>query len=126
MNDYTLWGPVQARDAERSRAKAQIDGIPYIDRDNYPLGEVVKKFHTNYFGSTVDYALALAIYEGADEIDLYGVQMLIPTEYGYQKPSGDFWCGVAIGSGIKLSVLGDSSLMRTRDGKLYGYGTPQH
>lgn len=123
MNNYTLWGELEAKEALAARELALMTGVPYIDLDNYPLKEVIERFHTDYFGSTVDYAIALALYEGEKEIDLYGVNMANPGEYAYQKPSADFWCGVAIGLGVKLRVHGIwSSLMKTQDGLLYGYG----
>lgn len=126
MNDYSLWGPDEARDAKKARLKASAEGSPYIDRGNYPLRDIVEYFGTDYFSNTVDYALALAIFEGFKEIDLYGVNMANGTEYAYQKPGVDFWCGMAMGKGVKVRVFGEhSTIMKTRDGKLYGYGTPQ-
>lgn len=127
MNDYALWGPIEAEDARRSREKARQDGITYIDRDNYPLQDVIAQFGTDYFTSTVDYALAMALYEGFTEIDLYGVNMANHTEYAYQKPGCEFWCGMAKGMGVKVNVHGKlSTLMRTKDGKIYGYGIKQN
>lgn len=126
MNDYALWGEAEAEEARRSREKAKLDGIPYIDRDNYPLNEIVKAFGTDYFNSTVDYALALAIHEGWKQVDLYGVNMANMTEYSHQKPGAEFWVGYAMGRGIKVNIHGKmSSLLKTHDGKIYGYGTRQ-
>ena len=126
MNDYSLWGEVEEKEAEEAKKKAGDLNIPYIDRDNYPLSKVIHKFETDYFSNTVDYAIALVIYEGYTEIDLYGVNMSAPGEYAYQKPGVDFWCGMAMGKGIKVNVFGkESRIMKTRDNKLYGYGIPQ-
>ena len=126
MNDYSLWGPVEAEEARLSRIKAMDLGIPYIDLENYPLQEIIDYFATDYFSSTVDYAIALAIYERFSEINLYGVNMSNLSEYSYQKPGVDFWCGVAIGKGINLKSHSPiSTIMKTRDGLLYGYGLKQ-
>lgn len=126
MNDYSLWGKIEEREAMESRAKAQAEGSPYIDRDNYPLQAVIDHFGTDYFSNTVDYALALSVLEGFTEIDLYGVNMSNRTEYAYQKPGIEFWVGMAMGRGVKVSAYGAmSTILKTRDGKLYGYGTPQ-
>jgi len=126
MNDYTLWGEREAKDAELARQEALRLGVEYVDLHSYPLQSVIERFKTDYFTSTVDYAIALALYEGHKEIDLYGVNMARPGEYAYQKPGADFWCGMAIGMGVKLTVHGKwSSLMLTRDNLLYGYGTKQ-
>jgi hypothetical protein len=126
MNDYTLWGEREAEDAGMARLMAYHNNIPYIDRNNYPLKDVIEHFGTDYFSNTVDYALALAIWEGYQEIDIYGVNMETDTEYAYQKPGVEFWVGVALGRGIKVNVHGQySTIMKTKDGLLYGYGTPQ-
>lgn len=126
MNDYNLWGPVEAQEAEKAKKIADENNIEYISLDNYPLSLVIERFKTNYFGSTVDYAVALALFEGFDEIHLYGINMINSEEYGYQKPSIDFWCGYALGMGVKIEIRSPlSTIMRTKDGKLYGYGMNQ-
>jgi hypothetical protein len=93
----------------------------------YPLEEIKKEFQgDDYFGSGVDYAIALAIYKGAIEIHLWGILMILNFEYAHQKPSVDHWLGVAIGRGIKVNVHGrGSSILKTRDQKLYGFEIPQ-
>jgi hypothetical protein len=126
MNDYSLWGDKEAREAEESRRRAAELKVPYVDLSNYPLAEVIADFNTDYFSNTVDYTLALAIHEGFMEIDLYGVNMSNPGEYAYQKPGVEFWIGMAMGRGVNVRTFGDhSTILKTRDGKLYGYGTPQ-
>lgn len=126
MNDYSLWGPLEAEEATKARGIAAERGIEYIDRDNYPLQEIIEQFGIDYFTGTVDYAIALALYEEHDDIHLWGVNVVSDSEYRYQKPGVDFWCGYALGRGARLTVHGDlSAVMQTRDGKLYGYGFPQ-
>lgn len=126
MNDYSLWGRSEAAADILSRKAAKKNGVPYVDLTNYPLGEIVDRFGVDYFSNTVDYALALAIYEGFTEIDLYGVNMAFESEYEYEKPGVEFWVGMAMGHGIEVTVHGnESTILKTRDGKLYGYGTKQ-
>jgi hypothetical protein len=126
MNDYSLWGEQEAREAQQARAKAADNGIPYIDLKTYPLDGIMEFFHTDYFSNTVDYAIALALYEQFTEIDLYGVNMANPGEYSYQKPGVDFWCGMSKGMGVSVRSFGRmSTIMQTQDAKLYGYGYPQ-
>ena len=126
MNDYSLWGPVEAEEAAQARQLAGKRNVEYIDLETYPLRAVIERFKTDYFSSTVDYAIALALLEGYTKLDLYGVNMANATEYAYQKPGADFWCGVAKGMGVEISVHGAwSSLMKTQDNLLYGYGTLQ-
>ncbi len=111
---------------EELRPKIEKDKILYRSQENYPLQEVMDFFDTDYFSNSVDYAIALAIYEGFDEIDLYGVNMAVDSEYAYEKAGVDFWCGVAKGKGVKVNVHGEqSTIMKTRDGFLYGYAIPQ-
>ena len=126
MNDYSLWGEREAKEAELAKQEALRLGVEYVDLYSYPLSYVMERFKTDYFSSTVDYAIALALFEGHREIDLYGVNMANTGEYAYQKPGADFWCGVAKGMGVDLNVHGAmSSLMRTKDNLLYGYGIKQ-
>jgi hypothetical protein len=126
MNDYTLWGKEEADLAIESRKMAIDSGIPYIDLSNYPLAEIVDEFKTDYFSNTVDYAIALAIYRGYQKIDFYGVNMETNSEWAFEKPGVDYWCGLAMGRGIEINVHGESStILKTRDCQLYGYGFPQ-
>jgi hypothetical protein len=126
MNDYSLWGEREAADAKLSRLLAEKGNIPYVDLGSYPLKEIMDEFDTDYFSSTVDYVLALAIYEGFKEIHLYGCSMILGSEYSYQKPGMDFWCGMAKGRGVKVVVHGkEATAMRTQDQLMYGYGFPQ-
>jgi hypothetical protein len=128
MNDYSnnRWGAKEAKEAEQARVKAVELRIPYVDLNNYPINLVKAFFETDYFSNTIDYMIALAIYEGYTELNLYGVNMARDSEYRYEKPGVDYWCGQAMGRGIKVCRHGElSTVMRTRDGKMYGYGTEQ-
>jgi hypothetical protein len=126
MNDYRLWGDVEEKEAHKARKIAESLKIEYIDLQNYPLPDVINWFNTDYFGSTVDYAIALALFEEYNDIHLYGINMLEGTEYRHQKPSCEFWIGYARGIGGDVTNHSKlSSLMRTKDGLLYGYGTKQ-
>ena len=89
----------------------------------YPLDEVIKYFQCDYFSSSFDYAIALAIYEGYERIDIYGCQMSAKDEYIYQRPSFSYWLGMAKGLGIAFKIHGNSELMSTSRNLLYGYNT---
>ena len=128
MNVYedNRWGNADRLGAIQSRELAHINQVPYIDLVSYPIDEVIRYFGTDYFTNTVDYAIALAIYRKFTGIGLYGVNMSNATEYAYQKPGVEFWIGQAMGRGIKVTVHGNlSTILKTRDGLLYGYGIPQ-
>jgi hypothetical protein len=125
MNDYSIDKGIPGV-SECLKELALAKRIPYVDLDNYPLEDVIRFCGTDYFSNTVDYAIALAIYEGYTEIHLYGVNMELGGEYFFERPGVDFWCGYALGKGIKVVVHGQySTIMRTKDGCLYGYGKPQ-
>ena len=71
-----------------ARKKAEEDGTPIIEIENYPLHEIIKEFETDYFANSVAYAIALAIYKGYDEIDLYGINQSTGKEYIFEKCRG--------------------------------------
>ena len=48
--------------------------------------------------------IALAIYEDFDIIHVYGVDMAVCGEYEQQRPSCEFFCGIAKGKGIELYI----------------------
>lgn len=87
----------------------------------YPLKEIVNEFGVAYFANVISYALAYAIYRGAAEIEIWGVRQGLLTEYAFHKGSVEFWLGVALGRGIDIKIVGDSHLLNTISGKLYGY-----
>lgn len=104
----------------------------------YPVEEICESFGIDYFTGGVDYMMAYAIWTKVESIDLYGVHTVYDDEYQYQKPSLEFWIGVAIGRGIKVTVHGSHSLLKpmyqkkiytnrgeNADGLRYGYFTPQ-
>jgi len=78
----------------------------------------VEETHLTYFTSTASFMFALAIHEKFDQIELYGVDMDSDTEWGYQKPCGEFWLGLALGRGIKVILPETSNLCSA---PIYGY-----
>ena len=72
----------------------------------------------DYFTSSVPYAIALAIYQGYEQIQIYGVEMMTQTEYNGQRAGVMFWLGVALGRGIEVVVQESSTLFK---GLRYGY-----
>ncbi len=127
MNIYDdlRWGLKEKDDAERTRLKCLQNGIPYIDLKNYPIQEMIEKFDTDYFSSTVDYAIALALYQGYRDLHLYGITLFGDSDYYRLKCGCDFWCGYGKGLGANITVHGNSRVMRTLDNKVYGYDWEQ-
>lgn len=75
-----------------------------------------------YFTSSFSYMCALAIHEGFERIEPYGIEMVTGTEYGQQKASAELMIGIALGRGIDVVLPAESTLCLAR---LYGYdGVP--
>jgi len=91
----------------------------------YPLDEVLEYFNLPipYFTSGPEYMIAYAIMkENPDVLALHGLNMSVGKEYIDQKPGVEFWIGLALGKGIKVLLQHEhTSIMKTRDSKLYGY-----
>lgn len=81
-------------------------------QDNYPFAEVAETIGAAYWNSSIAYALALAIHEGAEEIAIFGVDMKGDDEYGYQKPNMEYLIGLARGKGIAVHIPQDSPLCK--------------
>jgi hypothetical protein len=94
----------------------------------YPLDQVVKMFG-DYLTNTISYELALAIMEGFEEIHVYGVDMAVSSklvlhdEYSKQRPSCEYFLGIAQGRGIKIFIPDTSDLLKARF--MYGYDEPR-
>jgi hypothetical protein len=91
----------------------------------YPRDEIVKAFGTRYFTNSISWMLALAIAEGAGDIGLWGVDMAMhavgvhKSEYASQRPSCEFFIGVAAGLGIRVHIPAASDLMKSAF--MYGF-----
>jgi hypothetical protein len=78
----------------------------------YPLDEVKamlgnmknKGMDFQPLNSSLAYAIALGIYQGYEQIDIYGVELTNSSEYRSQQPMFTFWVGFAGGRGIKLNI----------------------
>lgn len=78
----------------------------------YPTEEVLKKYR-NYFTNTVSWMIAHAIEEDADTIGVWGVDMAAASEYAAQRPSCEYYLGIAQGKGIEIVLPPESDLLRT-------------
>lgn len=76
----------------------------------------------DYFTSTPGEMVAHAIFLGASEIAVYGVDLLQDEEYAYQRPGCEYWLGVARGLGIKVTVPKSSVMLKAN--YVYGYTEP--
>ncbi len=85
----------------------------------YPKEEVLARFPRRYFTNTVSWMIALAIYEGYEDISVFGVDMCTVGEYASQRPSCEYFIGYAEGLGIKFYLPDESDLLKTPF--LYGF-----
>lgn len=69
--------------------------------------------------SSVDYMWALAVLEGFERVEIYGIELSSGTEYAYQRESYALWQGFALGRGIEVQQFKPSKLLYTP--KRYGY-----
>jgi hypothetical protein len=92
----------------------------------YPIHEINRKFLTNItyekrpiknFRSSINYATALALYQGYEQIDYYGIE-LAGTEYKGQMSNFNFWIGVAVGRGVLVNLYCSKASFVS---PLYGY-----
>lgn len=77
----------------------------------FPFQEIMDRFGTDYFGCSFAWMIALAIMEGATDIALHGMA-LSGAEYYYQRPSVEFFLGLALGKGISIHNAQSSELLR--------------
>jgi hypothetical protein len=102
----------------------------------YPMADMMKFYmepnerkpwsmdlsQARYLTNTISLEIALAIYEGFKEIQIWGVDMAVGTEYAQQRPSCEFWAGVARGMGINVYIPSEADLLKTRF--IYGFEEP--
>lgn len=102
--------------------RGQFTDIPACIR--YPKEAIMEQFG-GYFTNTVSWMIALAMQEmlaKPDEkhtIGLYGVDMAVGSEYGEQRPSCEYFIGLARGKGIEVIVPAECDLLKTA--WLYGF-----
>lgn len=84
----------------------------------YPIDHMKAKFG-DYFTNSISFMLAMAIEERYDVIHVYGVDMAQDSEYGQQRPSCEYFLGIAVGRGIKIHLPKTSDLLKVR--WMYGY-----
>lgn len=104
----------------------------------YPLEEILDKFAftesapANNNGartekprctvkSTLSYMLALAIHEDFKEIHIYGVDMILDSEWWFQRHNLYYFIGWAKGRGVKVVIPTESALLKEGACDLYAY-----
>lgn len=100
-----------------------------------PFSTSAKLDWNGYFTNSISYMIALAIHEGYKTIAVYGVDMATGSwyehlgkanagqnaEYYFQRPSCEYYLGVAVGKGIKVEIPSSADLLKAR----FNYGIEQ-
>ena len=94
----------------------------------YPLAEIQAKLLTRtwrndrqikkLFSSTVSYMVALALHEGFERIELFGIELVMTDEWAYQREALAYWLGKADGMGVEVWMPETCALFQI---PLYGY-----
>jgi hypothetical protein len=96
----------------------------------YPVERLIQKHGIDYFTSTVSFMIAWAIdcidMKVADtgnaysdySIGVFGIDLIVGTEYEVQKACVEYWLGIAEGRGIKIVLPPQSALLK----QAYRYG----
>ncbi len=82
-----------------------------------------------YYNNSISWMIAHAILQGYRTIGLYGVDMAMDgvhgeSEYGWQRPSVEYFIGIARGLGIQVLMPQQSELLKCA--YLYGYDNKMH
>jgi hypothetical protein len=126
---------------QKAIRKAIRKKIPYIVREHwnflpglkqvvYPWEAVFQHFQTDFLGCSMDCMIAMAIYCGYKELQVYGLGINLASHYDYQIPSMNYWLGYCNGAGIKVRINNvdgwrHTDVLRTVDGEVYGLRKPQ-
>jgi hypothetical protein len=93
----------------------------------YPLEEVIQKTGCSYFNNSISYAIAYALYQEVDSINMFGADFTYKTNVHFGEMGRaccEFWLSKCIQKGIDVSIAPTSSLLDTNvpiQEKLYGY-----
>ena len=95
----------------------------FIGRNLFRLVEIGKPYVPGskdpYLTSSIALQIALAMYEGFEAIELYGVDLNTGGEYAWQKSGVEYLLGMCQGLGIKVILPGNCPLLH---GEIYGRG----
>jgi hypothetical protein len=88
----------------------------------FPDGPILERFRP-YFTNTISWLIALAIMMHPTRLSLYGVDMaqdsILAAEYSEQRPSCEYFLGLAEGLGIDVKLPSGSDLLGATH--LYGF-----
>ena len=99
--------------------------VPYMTlkrHDNIPtsIAFPIDEMPLKYAESSIAYMIWYAYHVGADEIELFGVNMNAFDEYHQQLKSAEYWIGYVRGKGVKVTMNEPTAICKGQQG-LYGY-----
>ncbi len=104
----------------------QVDEIPASVE--YPL-DMIRDLYGDYLTNSISYMVALAISHQPHTIGIWGVDMAQDntkreqSEYAHQRPSCEYFVGIARGLGIEVIIAPESDLLKTAH--VYGFGVSE-
>lgn len=122
IHDRALWyGAICGKDDYPTKL-AEL-GCPVYTREvfadiansvAYPRAEVRAAVLNGreFWASSIGYMVALAIYEGREAVGVWGADMILDEEYGYQRDNLSWLLGIAEGRGIEVVVPEGSALLK--------------
>ena len=93
------------------------NSVPYIFENLDSIFELLHRENRPdqvYMPSTISYMLAMAIFEGFERIEIYGVEMSEGTEYKYQLRGTEALMMYAMGKGIDVCLTEHCKLMNIK------------
>jgi len=70
----------------------------------FPIEDAIEVAGVDYFTSTVAFMVALAIREKFEVIKVYGIDLIVGSEYEWQKACVEYLLGIAHGRGIDVGL----------------------
>lgn len=117
INDHK---PIEVRSITKAIDKAKELEIPVValhptvtgkfigDKihllEEYPLRPIIKKLKSSYWGPTVTWMIAYALYHDYERIFLYGIDQGPQLAYQTGKARVTFWIGMAMGRGVEVRI----------------------
>lgn len=98
-----LRGPERNKEHLRTMQEATIPiymqrHFPEIPRSiALPKAEIEQQFRSEYFTNTISWMVAEALRQQPSHLGIYGCDMALDSEYRGQRPSLEFWLGIAHG-----------------------------
>jgi len=113
-----------SRKLARERKNASEFGTKLVTQDNLNIQTLFDLFGTDFFDSSGDLAIAHALMMGATHLRLFGMTYDDVGDHWERRAATNYWIGYARGRGVKVDIMGNSTLCTTISGLSYGTFEP--